>query len=173
MNRSRRGLFSAAARSTFGPLSSRQHQRQSQSAASSQSQSRSQRQLDSTRGRTKVRGQRGPPKKQQKQQHLSRIGNSVAMLLNDSVNNDLYMSRKPNSAISTGKAANTSLNTPSHALLPRSSSQRMTASRLYASNAGSSYNIFDDEAMFMSDYFSPMDLSSSCYTNAASHVLRP
>lgn len=168
MNRSRRGLFSAAARSTLGnPLASSHSRRdcyssQSQKSYSSQSQKR----IDSTRGQ--VYTKTGAPKPQQKQQHQprGRIGNSVANLLNDSIDDDLYMSMRSGREQSARAVSKTALDRNHYSLPPRSSSQSMTASQLCASsraptNPGLYVVVDDDDSMFMSGNFSDMDLSDS------------
>lgn len=163
MNRSRRGLFSAAARSTLGqPLESSRRQRDCYSAATSQSQ----RKIDSTRGQVYTKTGAPQLQKKQQQQRRGRIGNSASILLSDSLSDDLYMSMHSARAKPARAVSKTALGRQHYSLPPRTNSQSTSASQLYASTATptneSPYRIVDDDdSMFMSGNFSDMDLSDS------------
>ena len=199
INRSRRGVFSAVAKSTLGQQSTvttsrnasrRQRRRLSHSAESSKAGKKSD-SVHATRGRQVQKRQscsadssqltrksgsaRGKPpkyentdqrKKQQKQEprHRSRMGDSVAMVFNDSLNDDLYMSFHSNRANSANRSSKNVLNYQKQSIPRRLGSQSMTASQFFLKDASGTpasglYDVFDDDSMFMSG--SSMDLSDS------------
>lgn len=163
INRSRRGVFSAAAKSTLGQQSavsrstSRIPKRQSYSAESAKAATKTDSTLP-TRGRTLQKRQscsagssrsgsaRGKPpnygyadtRKQQQKQALyssNRTGNSVSNLFNDSLDDDLYMSFHSNRGKS-GKRSSTNLfNAQKQSMSRQSNSHGRSTSQLFPKDA--------------------------------------
>lgn len=150
MNRSRRGLFSAAARSTLGPGLG-QVPGSSRRDINSAHASSSQRQLYSSRGQKKVGGRTVGQKQK-------RIGNSMTtsarMLFNDSMDDSLYMSL---AGANSGKSSsNLRVATEPHRYSLPSGSKFQRAPAVGVSYpavgaSGSMYNLIDDDdSLFMS-----------------------
>lgn len=159
INRSRRGVFSAAARSTLGQQSTLSHstsrigKRQSISAESIKAEkkpdlTRAQRgrQLQkrqscsagssrsgSARGKPPSYGNADSQKQPQKKalQNSKRTGNSVSNLFNDSLDDDLYMSFHYNRGKPGNRSSRNVFNPQKRSMSSQSSSHSMTASQIF------------------------------------------